>query len=511
MNKFQPETYDLNEADNLFYQRNYGKGAKRTLAAIAVKAQTLMRPDRKTTRNNKTNKNSEIKQEENMEKKSSKQKNSKKADKKVIKKEVKAQLKKTDPKPREAILPVAYSAGAMHMASPILKEEPLTGFFVLGDIKTSSANLTDKAGTILIKRQIDASLFVNSRIRRLFNLYERWSGSVTFSYRPSTSFTSAGLIVHGVDLDPDDGVLKEPANRTLAQYKINKVFDVKNGKNSIIKVGSQKRLFTNVATTNGFANDVQLRWNSMGVYFLVVESDVTPDVTLGSIIVHYNLRFWDITDEDGDGDPYFINKPVVVGPSDKWLSIWSQEINPPFYYGTTDFWRIADDETTGPVLRFHINSPGKYVAAMQITNNTSGSTAYNSTCTATPAADASISADYSANNTNISRTQCRFLITTFKPNVKIELNVLTGLVTATSSAINGFTLVHVGEAPSPSLLIKEELDDLAKTTSNMKEILIDLLKTDEDNGKDEVKDHPLTVLKSVERRKSELLNRLTDK
>lgn len=151
---------------------------------------------------------------------------------------------------------------------------------------------TPEKGDILMYFLLNSTLFANTRAASYFTNFEKWRGSISAIYRPGSSTTQNGSLIHAFDPDPADEPLTAPINDLIAQWGHNRVFPCFDSPPPMT-IKETRWLFCD--QNDDFA-DTDRRWDSMGAYYMScsvppVFNNAQP--TLGTVVIVADLQFRD--------------------------------------------------------------------------------------------------------------------------------------------------------------------------------------------------------------------------
>lgn len=260
------EEVDLDEADQRFYQQNYGKSIKRTLAAVAV----------------------------NMARRGGRKKPSKKRIAKTVKKEVKKMVPRVRrmAKPRSLMAP-ALARGRSQKRKRNLSFKShkrgdqviLTGRDFYGAVTVTN---TQKAGdTIVGGIDLNPQSFTNSRLAVFGKLYEKFQIlNFTVEYKASCASTTNGSLVHYFHPDYYDSPSGGAAAITIAT-STNNYKEMQVWQNSSVTFKPERKMSDMYTSENG----TDQRLASYGHYFCLAATDFSTAGPIGNIFIHYKIKF----------------------------------------------------------------------------------------------------------------------------------------------------------------------------------------------------------------------------
>lgn len=340
------------------------------------------------------------------------------------------------------------------------------GTFVIADIRSNTLN--NISGKILFDHDIGSTLFTDSRIAPMFDIFEFWKGIVRFRWRPAT-VPLAGLLITAIDKDPDDILTIDHVNRALAQFQINKVFSPW-GDTPSVEIKANKKLYCNrnIQNVSSIASN-ELRWSSMGHYYLAVELDVPEDTVLGSIIVDYDLEFTSPTAEGGHtANAYLVSKAVIMSDNTEWLHTWfdSKSNGDVNYYGDNEILTILAPQLPGPNISFRL-LPGSYILRMGVLYT---SAVASDLLPVTGGNGGTIEAVAAATRAGLMQVY-KYTIQAVAANNSFAINAQAFIGTAQNSERHFLEIIRVGPTPAP-----EQLD------SKLAEVQTSLFKLQQEMG-----------------------------
>lgn len=147
---------------------------------------------------------------------------------------------------------------------------------------------TNTQGTILLSPLIDILMLLRSRAYSYAKIFEFMDiNKLEFEYRGASSTNRDGRFVMGIDPEPGDNLLSEPADYEIGQFVGSKTFSPFIP-TTTMRLGKAKGLRISKTDVSSSAR----RFEAAGRFYLAIDSAVAPNITYGSIYVHYDLKFY---------------------------------------------------------------------------------------------------------------------------------------------------------------------------------------------------------------------------
>lgn len=275
---------DLDEADQLFFERNFGKGFKRSVAASLVKIQQMTR-----------NKKNKIGKKKPGNKKKGGMNKQKKNSQKV---EVlpqrpnrgmgRRQLAFVQKQPNP--ISVGYSARRSTRFRTVRRTGKIeivvgTDYYGVVSYNNGAGNV---AGDNLVQFAVHPSIFVGSRLAVYNNLFQYYKfKKFGVEFVPNKGTNTDGQLAMFYVPDPDDATLVGTDNVRVADASRKALFfSIYEHKIAWLPInGTVKKYYTNQANTDN-------RFVQQALFYLIAHSNLNAGLgTLGTIRIHFVIQF----------------------------------------------------------------------------------------------------------------------------------------------------------------------------------------------------------------------------